>query len=372
VTRTSPDLKVEVFRELALLPDSALSALGRAESYDIEQGKEWLGNLIDTVFPGGQDVAFYCLFEREELLALLPVRYVPDHGEILSLGNFYTSLYQPYLAAGLTVESLARLLEFIRDSNGTVSAMRFAPLDVDGRCYKLLFAATREARLVSFPFFCFGNWHLPVLTGYTSYISGRPSQIKNTIKRKSKEFQQAGGVLEIIYGTDRLEFGIAAYQSVYSSSWKIPEPFPEFIPSLIRMLARNGWLRLGVATLNEQPIAAQIWIVAHGRASIFKLAYREDFKRYSAGTLLSAKLMECAIDTDRVQEVDYLIGDDPYKTTWMTHRRERWGIIAYNPRSVLGAIGAAKERLGRLMKPVIIYLRNKAHRESSFLDSRSR
>jgi len=365
VTRTSPDLKVEAYRQLALLPQRALSALDRAESYNIEQGKEWLGNLIKTVFPDDQNVAFYALFEQEELLALLPVRYMPDHGEILSLGNFYTSLYQPYLAAGLTVESLARLLEFIRDSNGTVSAMRFAPLDVDGRCYNLLLAATREAHLISFPFFCFGNWHLPVLTSWTSYFSERPSQIKNTIKRKSKEFQQAGGALEIISGTDRLEFGIAAYQSVYSSSWKIPEPFPEFMPSLIRMLARNGWLRLGVATLNELPIAAQIWIVAHGRASIFKLAYREDFKRYSAGTLLSAKLMECVIDTDRVKEVDYLIGDDPYKASWMTHRRERWGIIAYNPKSVYGAVGAAREYFGRRIKPAVIFLRNKLARHTN-------
>lgn len=362
MTLTHPDLRVEVFRQLALLPESALSALGRAESYDIEQGKDWLSNLIDTVFPGDQDVAFYGLFEREELLALLPARYLPNRGEILSLGNFYTSLYQPYLAPGLTVDSLARLLEFIRDSNKTVSTMRFAPLDVDGRCYKLLLAATREARLISFPFYCFGNWHLPVLTDWTSYLSGRPSQIRNTIKRKSREFHQAGGALEIISGTDRLEFGIAAYQSVYSSSWKVPEPFPEFTPSLIRMLARNGWLRLGVATLNEQPIAAQIWIVAHDRASIFKLAYREDCKRYSAGTLLSAKLMEYAIDTDRVQEVDYLIGDDPYKASWMTHRRERWGIIAYNPRSVYGAVGAAREYFGRRIKPALIFLRKKLAR----------
>jgi hypothetical protein len=362
VTRTSPDLKVAAYRQLALLPQRALSALDRAESHNIEQGKEWLGNLIKTVFPDDQHVAFYALFEQEELLALLPVRYEPDHGEIMSLGNFYTSLYQPFLATGLNVESLARLLEFIWDSNGTVSAMRFAPLDVDGRCYKLLLAATREAHLISFPFFCFGNWHLPVLTSWTSYFSERPSKIKNTIKRKSKEFQQAGGALEIISGTDRLEFGIAAYQSVYSSSWKIPEPFPEFTPSLIRMLARNGWLRLGVATLNEQPIAAQIWIVANGRASIFKLAYHEDFKRYSAGTILTAKLMEHVIDVDRVREVDYLIGDDPYKASWMTHRRERWGIIAYNPRSVYGAVGAAREYLGRRIKPAVIYFRNKLAR----------
>jgi len=361
VTRNSSDMRVEVYRKIALLPEDVLLALDRAEAHDIEQGRDWLANLITTVFPDDQGVAFYALFGGDELLALLPVRHA-DRGEVLSLGNFYTSLYQPYLASGLTVESLARLLEFIKDADETVSAMRYAPMDVDGRCYMLLLAASREARFFSFSFFCFGNWYLPVTTDHVSYFSGRPSQIKNSIKRKSREFQQAGGALEIIFGTDRLEDGIEAYESVYSSSWKVPEPFPEFTPSLIRMLARNGWLRLGVATLNGQPIAAQIWIVAHGRASIFKLAYHEDFKRYSAGTILTAKLMEHVIDVDRVREVDYLIGDDPYKASWMTHRRERWGIIAYNPRSVYGAVGAAREYLGRRIKPAIIYFRNKLAR----------
>jgi hypothetical protein len=358
VNPESSGLHFEVYQQIGLLPESVLLALACAESNDVEQGKDWLGNLIDTVFPDDRGIAFYALFEHREVLALLPVRHA-DRGEVLSLGNFYTSLYQPYLASGLTVESLVRLLEFIMDSNGDVSAMRFAPMDVDGRCYKLLLAAAQQAGLVSFPFFCFGNWYLPVITDWGSYYSGRPSQIKNSIKRKSREFKQAGGTLEIIFGTDRLEHGIEAYQSVYSSSWKVPEPFPEFTPSLIKILARHGWLRLGVAMLSGQPIAAQIWIVAHGRASIFKLAYHEDFKRYSAGTLLTAKLMEHAIYIDQVREVDYLIGDDSYKASWMTHRRERWGIIAYNPRSVYGAVGAVWEYLVRWLKPAVIFLRNK-------------
>lgn len=350
--------RMEVYRHFSMLPECAIAVLDRAEELDIEQGKDWLKNLIETVFPQDQGIAFYTLFDQEGLLAMLPVRH-SDHGEVLPLGNFYTSLYQPYFAARLTVESLGELLQFIRDSNSVVSTMRFAPMDVDGHCYQLLLAASRHAGLISFPFFCFGNWYLPVTTTWAPYFAARPSQIKNSVRRKSKDFQQAGGLLEIISSNERLDFGIQAYESVYLSSWKVPEPFPNFTPSLIRMLAKNGWLRLGVATLNGHPVAAQIWIVAHGRASIFKLAYHEDFKRYSAGTLLTAKLMEYAIDIDQVREVDYLIGDDPYKACWMTHRRERWGIISYNLRSVRGAKGAVQEYLGRLVKGLFLFLRKK-------------
>jgi len=41
--------------------------------------------------------------------------------------------------------------------------------------------------------------------------------------------------------------------------------------------------------------------------------------------VLTAALMQHALDVDRVQTVDYLIGDDAYKREWMSHRREPAG-----------------------------------------------
>ena len=61
-------------------------------------------------------------------------------------------------------------------------------------------------------------------------------------------------------------------------------------------------------------------------------------------------LMEHAIEKDRVVEADYLIRDDPYKKAWMSHRRERWGIMAYNPKTISGIFGLWKEVLGRTLK----------------------
>jgi CelD/BcsL family acetyltransferase involved in cellulose biosynthesis len=111
-------------------------------------------------------------------------------------------------------------------------------------------------------------------------------------------------------------------------------------------------LRLGVAWLGGKPIAAQLWIVSHGRAEIYKVAYDEGYKAYAPGTLLTALLMEHVIEVDKVAEVDYLIGDDPYKKTWMSDRRERWGVIAYNPRSLGGLAGWVREVIGRRVKSV--------------------
>jgi CelD/BcsL family acetyltransferase involved in cellulose biosynthesis len=62
-------------------------------------------------------------------------------------------------------------------------------------------------------------------------------------------------------------------------------------------------------------------------------------------------MMQQAIDVDRVREVDYLTGDDAYKRDWMSHSRERHGIVAYNLRSARGlALAAANIGGGRLRK----------------------
>jgi hypothetical protein len=189
--------------------------------------------------------------------------------------------------------------------------------------------------------------------------------VRNTIKRMTKKFAADGGTLQVVSHTQDLPAAIAAYQQVYAASWKRPEPFADFSPGLLTTCASQGWLRLGIAWLNERPIAAQLWIVANDRAEVYKLAYDEEFKAYSPGTLLTAKLMQHAIELDNVKEIDYLIGDDPYKETWMSHRRERWGIVAYNPRTLTGLVGLTREVLGRWAKPWLTRIRAMSHRPTA-------
>jgi len=187
-----------------------------------------------------------------------------------------------------------------------------------------------------------------------------PSSIRNTVIRKSKKLESSGRArIEIVTGPEGLEAAVAAYEEVYSASWKIPEPYPLFIRGLIRTCAEMGWLRLGLAYIDDAPAAAQLWIVNGGTASIYKLAYDERFSQLSIGSVLTARLMEHVIEVDKVREVDYLTGDDPYKRDWMSHRRERWGIIAFNPRTMNGALSAMKHVGGRTLKIIMRNLADK-------------
>ncbi len=67
-----------------------------------------------------------------------------------------------------------------------------------------------------------------------------------------------------------------------------------------------------------------------------------------------AHMMRRAIDVDRVEVVDCLGGDDAYKREWMSHRRERWGILAMNPRTTRGVLGILRHVTGRFVKRALL------------------
>ena len=330
-----------------LAPD-VRALLGRAEARNAEFGLDWYRNLVDTVYPSHRGVRFFVLRKGREPIVVLPVRIDAAAGgkRVNSLSNFYTTLYEPAVEPGTTPHELHLLLTRMARAVGGFSTLTFAPMDTGSYAYATLLGALRLSHWKAFEYFTFGNWHLPVTTDWADYLKTRKGGLRSTLKRMDKKLGNAGGRLEMVTGGERLEAAVAAYESVYNASWKVPEPFPEFMPGLIRSCAANGSLRMGIAWLEDKPIAAQLWIVSAGRAAIYKMAYHQDYKDYSSGSLLTAMLMQHSLDVDQVSEVDYLCGDDAYKSTWMSHRRERGGIIAYNPFSPAGLAGLARHVLG--------------------------
>jgi hypothetical protein len=274
------------------------------------------------------------------------------YGPVLrSLSNYYSSLYGPVGdPAQLTVGALRAALRHLRAQGLACQVMDFLPLDAEGPFFERLAQALRLEGYWVDAYRCFGNWHLAVNNrSYAEYETSIPSRLRNTIKRNRKRLDAAGPwTLEVLSEPGpQLERGVADWRTVYDKSWKVPEPYPSFVPGLIRLCSARGWLRLGVLRLGDLPIAAQLWIVKDDHALIYKLAYDEDYKRFSAGSVLSAELMRRALDEDRVLEVDYLTGDDSYKVDWMSDRRQRMGLVAFNGRSAQGLISFVKQRLGR-------------------------
>ncbi len=281
------------------------------------------------------------------------------------LANCYTSLFGPLIRrseAGPR-DDLQLLMAAISNEKPRWDIIELRPMDKDTQLFEEVRGALCKAGMVVQPFFCFGNWYLEVDgRTFADYFSALPSKLRNTIIRKRAQLEKSEAMrIRLFTEEEDLAEGIEAYEAVYRASWKLPEPNADFIPSLMQMCARQGWLRLGVAYINNQAAAAQIWIVCNGVASIYKLAYDEKFAKLSIGSVLTATLMQHVIDIDQVKQVDYLTGDEPYKSDWMSHRRERWGIVAFNPRTIRGAFAATyhmgRHALKTLLKSPIAYAR---------------
>jgi len=347
----------------SLSPDSR-DLFNQAEAASFDLGLEWFQLLAATAMPPSTEVFIYRVADANSgrALALLPVRQAQGERRLLALANYYTARFSPLLRNEFAEPALTALLRALRTQDACPSITLF-PMAADQPEFSATARALRQAGWLAFEYFCFGNWFLPVEgRSYAQYFQTLPPRLRNTLQRKSRLFLgMSGGRLEIVTGGDRLEPAIAAYDKLYRARWNKSEPFPDFIPGLIRLHAGKGQLRLGLAYLGEQPVAAQIWFVSHGRASIYKLAYDTSHAHLSVGSLLTNHLMQHVIDADRVREVDFLIGDEAYKQDWMSHRRERWGIVAYNPRTPRGLAGAANELSRRAAKaalgPIVLAFR---------------
>ena len=336
-----------------LAPD-ALALLAQAEHEGVELGAAWYANFMACLPALGALAHFHVLRQGGRAVAVLPVLAAQPgapRGCVQSLANYYSALWAPALDPAATAAQLAELLRHLARWHAPVHSLHFAPMDPGSRAWHTLRAALRLAGLASWDFLAFGNWYLRVDSDWAGYLAARPGELRNTLRRSEKRLLKAGAHVEIVTGGHRLAAATRAYEQVYAASWKQAEPHPGFMPGLIRCCAEQGWLRLGVVWLQGQPIAAQVWMVAHGKAAIYKLAYDEAFKALGSGTVLTARLMRYVMEVDGVAEVDYLMGDDPYKRNWMSHRRERRGLRAYNPRTLAGLAGAAREGLAGLLRP---------------------
>jgi len=273
-----------------------------------------------------------------------------------ALANYYSSLYSPLASlASQPGERAAAMQAVLRDlscGRPRPATIQFAPLDAQAPDTEALVAGLRDCGWYARRYFAFGNWHLPCDgLAFDDYIGARDSKVRHTLARKAKKLLAAGS-LEILTRPDDVDRGMDAYDAIYGRSWKQPEPYPAFVREWARRCARRGWLRLGIASVEGKPIASQFWFTMDRRAYIFKLAYDEDYSKWSAGTVLTAHMFQHALETDRVVEIDYLTGDDPYKSAWMSHRRERIGLIASNLRSPRGAWSAAREMTASLSAPL--------------------
>ena len=228
---------------------------------------------------------------------------------------------------------MAALIEGLRARRPRYAVLHFEPLAADAALSDDLAGALRGAGLMTRRYFRFGNWYDDTRgLSFRDYLARRPAALRNTFRRNSARLAGAGAVrLALVQDRGALADAFDRYEQVYAASWKRSEPYPAFVRRLAAALADAGALRLGLLYVDERPVAAQVWLVQRGRAILYKLAHDQAFDALSPGTVLTMRMLERLLDEEHIGELDLGAGDDAYKRLWATRRRERVGLVAFDP-----------------------------------------
>ncbi len=179
---------------------------------------------------------------------------------------------------------------------------------------------------------------------FEKYWAARPSRIRKATERRLRQ-----GKVECVIHDRFDEQAWRDYESVYAASWKPAEGAPDFVRLMAEQEGAAGTLRLGVAYHEGQAVAAQLWVIEHGVATIHKLAYREDARQLSPGTILSYELFRRALDVEKVDMIDFGIGDHTYKSDWMSYCVPLYALTAYDMLRPAGIAGIAKSLASKLV-----------------------
>lgn len=349
-------MRVVVYQSLADMPQDIARRISYPSQREFFLSSDWYRNLHNTALSTTLKLRIYVAMNQAEPVGALFCGELEGKRKLHSLTSFYSLEYAPiFLSDSGSAESIIHLIvKFIATEKPRWRVVDLRLLKTDSPAYSCLADSLNKCGFVVNPYFQYENWHYFLNDGesFSSYYDGRPSRLKNTIARKERKLTKKYDVEIKIFREDdsNLQSAIRDYVAVYNKSWKRPEPFMAFTPSLVEMCAKLGVLRLGLLYLDGRPAAAQLWITTEHKATIYKLSYDEKYRDLSVGSILSRELFKIAIDTDGANEIDYGIGSEKYKKDWMNSVREIGGIEAFNTKTVLGLWLAVVQRMKNFLK----------------------
>ena len=330
--------EVKLFHDLGAVERDAGPALTREARSHIFDRLDWY-RLVERYTPPVGDLLALRSRNGQASAWLFLAKDGPN---ALAYSNWYCLRFGPVVEGGNADAAVAELVRGLRRAG--VSKIFLSPLGagdpLPAALRRLGWATRFEQTSV--------NWRIGTKgMSFGDYWASRPSKLRNTARRRAKKSQLELRVHE------RFDAGAwADYEAVYNASWKPAEGSPELMRSFAEQEGAAGTLRLGLAYMEGRPVAAQLWTVENKVATIHKLAYREDSKEYSPGTVLSVEMFRRALDEDKVDMIDFGFGDHSYKADWMEEGAPLYSLTAYDLMSVRGLLGLARSAVTKLVARV--------------------
>jgi hypothetical protein len=289
----------------------------------------WIVTMEQSVIGSGEELVIAALLDDQGLcLSAIPV--VRTQGVLRAATSFYTTQFAPpfldeksafLLGKGLARKCWEIQLDSIPEQCPSAAA---------------LLAGLRSAGFAVCTYRHFANWYEEI-SDFSEYWKNRSGRLKSIIQRKGGRLHSEKRLtFERIDLRTNPAHGISLYEEVYAKSWKEPEQHSSFMEILMKNLGAAGLAQLGIARIDSQPAAVQVWLAWPPYATIFKLAHDPEFDQYSPGSLLTHWMIK-EIHGVGARIFDFGRGNDDYKKLWFKNCRFRYGVVAVDPRSLRGA-----------------------------------
>src|SRR4029077_298493 len=104
------------------------------------------------------------------------------------------------------------------------------------------------------------------------YLARCPPLTRDIVDRHQRCLPPSDrGRFELVKGGPDLTAALVDYALVDLQSWKAQEAYPDCLAEILTVAASAGVLRLGLYYIDDEPVAAQIWIVGDGHAAIWRV-----------------------------------------------------------------------------------------------------
>ncbi len=304
--------------------------------------------------PAGE--LYLTLVRRQgQLLGIIPCRIVSRRFRVFTLrsleliGNIYSPFRGCLLARGEESMIAEAWAEFVlRQRRDDWEVMLWEGVSLGDPVVRALMSVSPVQPLLSSDFATVVT-DLSQFSTAEGFYRALSKNVRQTIRTQITRMNREGCFQVVLTQGEALEplLAMKHYKEIYCHSWKEPEPDLEFHTRLAAYLAPRGMLRLFIlyfasdlkgvkpyiASYNSPirggdppegwiPLAACLFVLHDNQAYFLKTAYREEFARLGAGTVVFWFATKHLLEQDRVERIDHQKGGETYKLRWAGHVHE--------------------------------------------------
>jgi hypothetical protein len=360
---------ITTLRSCEAIPQEFEPVFADARTASILRTRPWLEAFARSGMDAGSRFRLYAIAEDGEPLALLPAvvsRLYRAHGRARVL-HFIQPDGEPYSPLAPSdrpdfAPILYGLLECIAAERRRCDVIRVSPLDPASVFARLLQLNLRERH---YPMQAFRHLddRYESTDGMSSeaYLAARPSALMTDLRDRIRPFFESGQAsFRLITETSELDAAHEAYLTVLESNPREAEIEPEgYARDVMHVAADAGALRFGVIEFDGTPVAVQMWIASADTARCLRIWSNPRVPSLLLDDALVERMVPHLLDVDHVRELNFGAIGDAFAQTWAPRKRERIGIIAFNPRTWRGI----KSTIRHIVLPKVLSVPRRVRRK---------